>query len=85
MIEYLTDQTGIPLNTIDLTLTSTRSQHNIYCAQPRTTAHPLDKLVGHYIEPKCINPTFITHHTLIMSPLAKHDRYNHKFTKRFSE
>ncbi|KAF2091318.1 lysyl-tRNA synthetase [Saccharata proteae CBS 121410] len=31
----------------------------------------LDHLAGLYIEPLCIDPTFITHHPNVMSPLAK--------------
>jgi lysyl-tRNA synthetase class II len=29
------------------------------------------QLVGHFIEETCVNPTFITDHPQIMSPLAK--------------
>jgi lysyl-tRNA synthetase class 2 len=53
------------------------------CGQPRTTARLLDKLVGYYIEPLCINPTFIMNHPLIMSPLAKQHRDNSQITERF--
>ncbi|CAF4091453.1 unnamed protein product, partial [Rotaria sp. Silwood1] len=28
-------------------------------------------LVGHFIEPHCLNPTFLCDHPQIMSPLAK--------------
>ncbi|KAI5272436.1 lysyl-tRNA synthetase-like protein [Aureobasidium subglaciale] len=31
----------------------------------------LDALAGHYIEPLCTNPTFITEHPAVMSPLSK--------------
>ncbi len=31
----------------------------------------IDKLIEHKIESKCIQPSFITNHPLIMSPLAK--------------
>ena len=41
------------------------------CSPPRTTARLLDKLVGHFLETKCRNPTFICDHPQIMSPLAK--------------
>jgi len=55
----------------------------VECGNPRTTARMLDKLVGHYVEPQCVNPTFIMHHPLIMSPLAKNHRHNHHLTERF--
>jgi lysyl-tRNA synthetase class 2 len=46
-------------------------EFGIECSPPHTTARLLDKLVGEFIEPTCINPTFITEHPQIMSPLAK--------------
>ncbi len=46
-------------------------EKNVNCPEPRTTARLLDKLVGEFIEPTCINPTFICDHPEIMSPLAK--------------
>ena len=58
-------------------------KNRIECSSPRTTARLLDKLVGHYIEPECINPTFIYGHPQIMSPLAKWDRNRPGLTERF--
>lgn len=55
----------------------------VECAEPRTTARLLDKMVGVYIESRCINPTFITGHPSIMSPLAKPDRFGSQRTERF--
>ena len=58
-------------------------EYNIECRHPRTTARLLDKLAGHFIEPQCINPTFVINHPLIMSPLAKWNRTNPNLTERF--
>jgi lysyl-tRNA synthetase class 2 len=55
----------------------------IDCAPPRTTARLLDKLVGDYLEPQCLNPTFITGHPHVMSPLAKWHRSEPGLTERF--
>lgn len=55
----------------------------IECSEPRTTARLLDKLIGEYIEPKCINPTFVINHPLIMSPLAKQHREYPHLSERF--
>jgi lysyl-tRNA synthetase class 2 len=55
----------------------------VECGEPRTTARLLDKLIGEYIEPKCINPTFLCNHPLVMSPLAKNHRNNDQLTERF--
>lgn len=50
---------------------------------PFTTARLLDKLVEHYIEPRCVNPSFICDHPEICSPLAKSHRSIPGLTERF--
>ncbi|KAF7699552.1 putative lysine--tRNA ligase, cytoplasmic [Cucumispora dikerogammari] len=56
---------------------------NILVEEPKTTARVIDKLVGHFIEPQCVNPTFIMNHPLVMSPLAKPHRTRKGLTERF--
>lgn len=56
---------------------------DVECQEPRTTARLLDSLVGEYIEPECINPTFVCDHPQIMSPLAKWHRSLPGMTERF--
>ena len=51
--------------------------------QPRSTSRLLDKLVGEFIEPKCISPTFIINHPQLMSPLCKYHRGNKFLAERF--
>lgn len=58
-------------------------KHNIECPPPRTSARLLDKLVGEFLEEKCINPTFICDHPQVMSPLAKWHRSIPGLTERF--
>lgn len=58
-------------------------KNGIDCREPKTTSRLIDKLSGHFIEPKCINPTFIINHPQIMSPLAKPHRSNLQLTERF--
>ena len=58
-------------------------ERGIECSPPMTTARLLDKLVGEYIEPQCVSPTFILNHPEIMSPLAKNHRERPGFTERF--
>ncbi|KAI9672964.1 MAG: lysyl-tRNA synthetase [Caeruleum heppii] len=53
------------------------------CTPPQTNARMLDKLVGEFIEETCINPTFITGHPQMMSPLAKYHRANPGLCERF--
>jgi len=58
-------------------------KHNVDCSAPRTAARLLDKLVGEFLEETCINPTFITEHPQVMSPLAKWHRSEAGLTERF--
>jgi len=85
---------GLKEHGIDVPLDLESEESNIYlqkvckereveCSPPLTTARLLDKLVGHYIEPKCVNPTFIMNHPEIMSPLAKYHRNRRGITERF--
>jgi len=74
----------------DLTTEETRQflikackDNNVICGLPHTTSRLLDKLVGEFIEPKCINPTFICDHPEVMSPLAKYHRNIPGLTERF--
>ena len=58
-------------------------KHNVECSPPLTTYRLLDKLVGEFLESKCLNPTFICDHPKIMSPLAKDHRSQPGLTERF--
>jgi len=58
-------------------------KHKIECSPPQTNARMLDKLVGEFIEETCINPTFITGHPQMMSPLAKYHREIPGLCERF--
>jgi lysyl-tRNA synthetase class 2 len=58
-------------------------EHNVECSNPRTVARLVDKLVGHFLEDVIINPTFITEHPEMMSPLAKTHRNTPGLTERF--
>ena len=41
------------------------------CPPPQSTARLLDKLVGEYLESKCLSPAFLIDQPQIISPLAK--------------
>ncbi|RDL36970.1 putative lysine-tRNA ligase [Venustampulla echinocandica] len=56
---------------------------NLECSPPLTNARMLDKLVGEYLEETCVNPTFITGHPQMMSPLAKYHRSSPGLCERF--
>ena len=50
---------------------------------PHTLNRLVDGLVGEYVEPLCIQPTFLINHPQIMSPLAKPHRSEPGKTERF--
>lgn len=56
---------------------------DVKCPPPQTTARLLDKLVGHFLEETCVNPSYIINHPEIMSPLAKYHRSKPGLTERF--
>ena len=58
-------------------------KHNVDCSNPRTSARLIDKLVGHFLESKCKNPSFIIDTPQIMSPLAKWHRSAEGLSERF--
>lgn len=58
-------------------------EKGVECSNPRTTSRLIDKLVGHYIEVNCKNPTFLIDHPQIMSPLAKWHRSEKGLVERF--
>ena len=64
-------------------LKSILKKTKVDCSPPQTNARMLDKLVGEFIEEKCINPTFITGHPQMMSPLAKYHRDRPGICERF--
>jgi lysyl-tRNA synthetase, class II len=64
-------------------LKSVMKKMKVDCSPPQTNARMLDKLVGEFIEETCINPTFITEHPQMMSPLAKYHRTKPGLCERF--
>ncbi|GMF49259.1 unnamed protein product [Phytophthora fragariaefolia] len=58
-------------------------RHNVECAKPHTCTRLVDKLIGHFVEPMCVNPTFLYNHPTCMSPLAKAHREQQGVTERF--
>ena len=58
-------------------------EKGVDCAVPRSTSRLIDKLVGHFVEVNCKNPTFLIDHPQLMSPLAKWHRSQRGLTERF--
>jgi lysyl-tRNA synthetase class 2 len=88
MIEGLEEAIGAQFPNVDSTeivpfLENILEKYNVECRPPRTVARLIDKLVGHFLEDNIINPTFITEHPELMSPLAKSHRSKPGLTERF--
>ena len=56
---------------------------NVTCPAPLTNPRMIDALIGEFLEPECISPTFLINHPRIMSPLAKEHRKIPGLTERF--
>jgi lysyl-tRNA synthetase class 2 len=56
---------------------------DVDCPPPMTVSRMLDKMVGKFVEPMCVNPTFMTNHPQVMSPLAKWHRSKPGIVERF--
>ncbi|KAM5587943.1 lysine--tRNA ligase-like [Rosa sericea] len=90
MIEELNKIANLEINPEDLFSEEANSdlkvackKYGIQCPPPETTTRLLDKLVDHFLEEQCVNPTFIINHPVIMSPLAKWHRSRPGLTERF--
>ena len=46
-------------------------EHRVSIPGPLTVPRILDKLISHFIEPECVQPTFLHSHPVALSPLAK--------------
>lgn len=57
--------------------------HRIHLEEPGDWGRSLEALWGELVEPKLINPTFITHHPFSISPLARQTQNDPKVTDRF--
>lgn len=47
------------------------------------TGRIIEEAFNEYVEDKLIQPTFVTHHPVEISPLAKKDAYDPRYTQRF--
>jgi lysyl-tRNA synthetase class 2 len=88
MMDGLEEAMGVKLPPFDSpelgpVLEALCKKHQVDCKPPRTVARLIDKLVGHFLEETCINPTFVTDHPELMSPLAKTHRSRPGLTERF--
>jgi lysyl-tRNA synthetase, class II len=65
------------------TLLSIAEKEKIALKDPNDWGKTLEALFGELVEPKLINPTFITHHPFSISPLSRRNDENSDVTDRF--
>eukprot|EP01104_Vermistella_antarctica_P004224 TRINITY_DN14718_c0_g1_i1.p1 TRINITY_DN14718_c0_g1~~TRINITY_DN14718_c0_g1_i1.p1 ORF type:complete len:708 (+),score=106.42 TRINITY_DN14718_c0_g1_i1:177-2300(+) len=88
LVEELERKLGVAVPVTDteetaLALRSICTERNIEVTAPFTVARLLDRLVSVVIEPECVHPTFLMHHPVCASPLAKSTPENPELTQRF--
>ncbi|KAG0348483.1 hypothetical protein BG004_005095 [Podila humilis] len=75
IMETLENKIGAPLPNLDnepiTELLEICKQNKVFVSAPHTVPRIMDKLISVFIEPECVQPTFLWGHPLIMSPLAK--------------
>jgi lysyl-tRNA synthetase class 2 len=72
------------MNLRDLrTIHQVAQAHRIELTDKEDWGRCLEALWGELVEPKCINPTFITHHPYSISPLARRTKGDPDVTDRF--
>ena len=60
-----------------------REKLEVKITKPHTLNRLIDGLIGEFVEPLCVQPTFLINHPQIMSPLAKPHRELKGKTERF--
>lgn len=85
MVERLFEKTGVRWQTITTTEDAKRLAQKLGVAVDKRSdrAQVMDKIVGQIIEPDLIQPTFLWHHPVDISPLAKRDPMHPELTERF--
>ncbi|KAG0198585.1 hypothetical protein BGX28_007974 [Mortierella sp. GBA30] len=75
IMESLEEKLGVPLPDLEnepvADLLDICKKNKVFVSAPHTIPRIMDKLISHFIEPECIQPTFLWGHPIIMSPLAK--------------
>lgn len=86
MVDFIKEVTGIDfwkINNVELALEIAK-KHNIKVEKhEKTVGHIINLFFEEFCEEKCIQPTFVFGHPIEVSPLAKKDYNNERFTRRF--
>ena len=79
------DHSGIDLDGYPdaASLADRMQQEGVPATYAESRGRLVDKLVGHYVEPRLIQPTFLTDYPVEMSPLAKASPDDPRYAERF--
>lgn len=85
MVERLFHKTGVQWRDVRTTLDAHNLAKTLKIAvdSKLERAQVLDKIIGVVVEPDLIQPTFLWHHPVDISPLAKRDPLHPELTERF--
>lgn len=84
MLEAIEKETGVNLEGMDLkAMQAAARKLNVGIDETMGLGKLIDEIFGEYVEPKLIQPTFITDYPVEMSPLAKKHRSKPGLVERF--
>ncbi|MEX2599203.1 MAG: lysine--tRNA ligase, partial [Dehalococcoidia bacterium] len=83
--EAVKEHAGIDLNDYPdaASLADRMKQDGVPATYAESRGRLIDKLVGYFVEPRLIQPTFLVGHPVEMSPLAKASRDDPRYAERF--
>lgn len=84
MLDAIKEYTGRDISGLSLKeLKAVAHDLNVHVDETMGTGKIIDEIFGEYVEPKLIQPTFITDYPIEMSPLAKKHRIKEGLVERF--
>ncbi|MYL35978.1 lysine--tRNA ligase [Pontibacillus yanchengensis] len=85
MVDAIKEYTGVDFwkDMSDEEAKSLAKEHGVSYEENMTFGHIVNEFFEHYVEEKLIQPTFVYGHPLEISPLAKKNKEDGRFTDRF--
>jgi lysyl-tRNA synthetase class 2 len=86
MVEFIKEVSGVDFNTIDTDeqALAIAKEHNIELMEhQKNRGHIINSFFEKYCEEKCLEPTFVYGHPVEVSPLAKKNQKDPRYTDRF--
>jgi lysyl-tRNA synthetase class 2 len=85
MVDAIKEKTGVDFwkEMTDEEARAIAKEHNVHVKETMTYGHVVNEFFEHFVEEDLIQPTFIYGHPLAISPLAKKNPEDPRFTDRF--